>query len=230
VCYSAEASLATGILLLPVGTYCVLAAFRKNIGYLPLAATPLLFGIQQVCEAGVWVGLQRNDPSLVKASAIAFLFFALAFWPGWMPLTAAGVEFRSRTRRWPLVVAGVVGLTLGGARYIAAVIHYDEWLVVEIAVHSIRYDLSKVPPTDAVASVVWQGLYLALVSLPLVVSHERRLRPIGILVAASAVVAILAFRYAFGSVWCFFAALLSFFISYVLYRLPPAPTSRGDAT
>jgi hypothetical protein len=35
------------------------------------------------------------------------------------------------------------------------------------------------------------------------------------------------FRYAFASVWCFFAALLSLHITYILYRLPPGNARGG---
>ena len=52
---------AAAVALLPVGGYCLAAAWRKDRAYLALATVPLLFGLQQVCEACVWRALDRGD-------------------------------------------------------------------------------------------------------------------------------------------------------------------------
>lgn len=219
MCFSANASLASGILLFPIGAYCLTAALRKNFRYVPLALTPLLFGVQQFCEAYVWIGLEENDPALVKRAALAFLFFAVAFWPCWIPFVTAVVDPRPGKRRLFFGLAGI-GLAVGGAYYVAAALYYDEWLVVGVANHAIRYDLSRMPLGQAAASVVWQGVYLALVCVPLLMSRERRLGALGISIALAAAITHVVFRYAFASIWCFFAAVLSAQICYVLSRLP----------
>src|SRR5438046_3083211 len=92
MCFSTEASLGVAVVLLPVGSYCAAAAAHKDRAYLPLAAVPLLFGIQQLCEAGVWLGVGRSDPDQTRRASLGFLFFAIAFWPAWVPLAAAAVE------------------------------------------------------------------------------------------------------------------------------------------
>jgi hypothetical protein len=99
MCFSAEASLAASVAILPAGAFCVVAAVRKDRRYLPLALIPLFFGFQQLCEAGVWRGLHADEPALLKWSSLAFLFFAIGFWPGWVPLAAATVEGRPAKRR-----------------------------------------------------------------------------------------------------------------------------------
>ena len=45
-----------------------------------------------------------------------------------------------------------------------------------------------------------------------------------VLLAGSAAVAALFFRYAFASVWCLFAAVLSLYLCVVFRNVPPAPT------
>jgi hypothetical protein len=228
VCFSADASLVAGTLLLPAGAYCVTVALKKDRSYLPLAATPLFFSAQQFCEAGVWIGLENHDAALVKVTSIAYLFFAIAFWPFWIPLATAVLEPR-RGRRWLFFALSGAGLLVGGACELAIALHYDEWLTVGIDGHSIRYDLSRIPLAQAITGVAWQVLYLSLVCVPLLMSTERRLRALGISVAVAAVVAHLAFWYVFASVWCFFAAMLSLQIGNVLYRLPgetPDPALR----
>src|SRR6476661_8747844 len=123
MCFSAEASFTAGAALLPAGAYAVAVALKKDRAYLPLAVMPLLFGVQQLCEAGVWVGLEHDAPGLVKPAALAFLFFAVAFWPFWLPLAAAAVERRPLWRRL-FFAAAAVGLGLGLACYVPAILHY----------------------------------------------------------------------------------------------------------
>lgn len=79
MCFSAEASAA--VVLLPVGGYCLATAWRKNRAYLPLAAVPLLFGLQHVYETCVWRALDHGDAAGARVPSAAFLFFALAAWP-----------------------------------------------------------------------------------------------------------------------------------------------------
>ncbi len=219
MCFSAAASLATGVALLPAGAYCLQAAVRKNRTYLPLAVTPLLFGVQQLCEAGVWLGLHHDDPGLVKPSALGFLFFAYAFWPFWVPFIAWVIEVQKPKRRLFAALA-VVGLGLGGTSYVPAAANYDTTVIVRHVDHSIQYDLTELPLAREVAGTVWLALYMAAVCCPLLLSSERRLPLLGVSITVAAVVTHVMFRYAFASVWCFFAALLSLHLCYVLYRLP----------
>ena len=119
------------------------AALRKDRAYLPLAVTPFLFGAQQLCEAGVWIGLDWGDPGLVRTAALVFLFFGIAFWPGWVPFGTAVLETSPRKRRLFLALAAV-GLVIGCGFYMPMALHYGDWLEVSRAGHSIRYDLEPV--------------------------------------------------------------------------------------
>lgn len=226
MCFSAEASLGVAVVLLPVGGYCAAAAAHKDRAYLPLAAVPLLFGVQQLCEAGVWLGLGRGDPDLTRRASGWFLFFAVAFWPVWVPLAAAAVEPGGTRRRVFLALAGL-GLVLGCVYYppLAA---DSGWADARVVGHSVRYDFSAVPAVREAPGWVWPALYLVTVCGPLVGSGERRLRPLGVAVVASAAVAYLAFREAFASVWCFLGAVLSAYIGYALHRLPDRPTGSSE--
>jgi hypothetical protein len=92
MCFSAEASFASAAALVPVGAYCVRCAIRKNLRFLPLGLTPVAFGAQQAAEGGVWLGLRHGDATGVERMAIVFLFFALAFWPFWIPFSLLFLE------------------------------------------------------------------------------------------------------------------------------------------
>ena len=112
MCFSADASLGAAIVLLPVGGFCAAAALSKDRAYLPLAVIPLLFGVQQLCEAVVWLGLERAEPDLIRAGSGWSLLFALAVWPTWVPLAAAAIELPG-ARRWAFIGLVGVGLALG---------------------------------------------------------------------------------------------------------------------
>src|SRR5262245_51297054 len=112
MCFSAEASLGVSVVLLPVGGYCVAAVAHKNRAYLPFAPMQLLYAMQQLCEAGVWLGQGRGDPNLTRRASWWFLFFAVVFWPVRVPLAAATVEPGGTRRRVFLALAGL-GLVLG---------------------------------------------------------------------------------------------------------------------
>jgi hypothetical protein len=222
MCFSAEASLGVAGALLPAGAYGVAAAWRKDRRYLPLAATPVLFGVQQLCEAGVWYGVGRDDPEAARVASVVFLFFALAVWPAWVPLAVGAVEPPGRTGAALLALAAA-GLVVGGVYYLPVAASGGRGLNPAVAGHSLRYDL----PAGPGAGWVWVALYLVTVAGPLLLSADRRLRPLGVAVLVSAGVAYLAFREAFASVWCFLAAVLSAYLVYVLYRLPSSRPGPG---
>ena len=59
--------------------------------------------------------------------------------------------------------------------------------------------------------------------------YRRLLRPLGVATAASAAVGYALFDSASASVWCFFAAVASAYLVYVVGRLPE-PSGEGDRT
>ncbi|QJW92842.1 DUF6629 family protein [Frigoriglobus tundricola] len=226
MCFSANASVAAGTVLVTAGAYCIAAARRMNRAYLPLAVVPLLFGVQQFLEAAVWIGLARGLPGLVEAAAVGFLFFAAAFWPIWVPIAAAALEERREKRKLFYVFAWI-GLGCALTVYVPVLIYAHDSLNVSSVSHSLRYDLSGVPAGVWAAGWVWQAMYLAAVCVPPLMSRDRSIRILGVAILVSAAITHMTFRYAFASVWCFFAALISLYIWYIMYRanraVPPAP-------
>lgn len=224
MCFSADASLGAAIVLLPIGGYCAAAAAYKDRAYLPLAITPLLFGVQQLCEAMVWLGLGRGDPDLIRDGSRWFLLVALVVWPAWVPVAAASIE-PPGVRRWAFLALAGVGLALGCVYYLPLV-ESGALADARVVGHSIRYDFTGVPAVRLAPGWVWPAVYLVAVCVPLLASRDQRLRPLGSLVALGAAIAYIAYRDAFASVWCFLAAALSVYLAYALYRLPdPRPVN-----
>ena len=219
MCFSAEASFAVGAALLPAGIYCTRAAVRKRPAHLPLAVIPLVFSFQQFAEGLVWVGLAQDRPALVIASSLSFLAAALVFWPFWAPFCVLFLEGRAGIK-WCLGLGALLGLVFGCALYLPLALNTDEWLKVGVVYHSIRYNLKGLPAFGLAPHEWWDAGYGVLVLSPLfVASPDRRFTVFCILLAVSAAVSLFAFWYAFVSVWCFFAAILSLQLCYIFYKL-----------
>lgn len=217
MCFSTEASAGVAVALLPVSGYCLAAALAKDRAYLPLAAVPLLFGVQQVFEGAVWAGLGQGDPGLSRTASGGFLLIALGVFPVWVPLAAAALEGPGPRRA---VFLGFAAAGLVAAGYALPVVTGATAAPAAVGC-CLRYDLPDPGP-------VWAAVYLAAVCVPLASSRVRRVRPLGWLALAAAGVSFVAFREAFASVWCFLAAGLSAYLAHVLSRIPdPRAGNRG---
>ena len=143
MCFSAEASFGSAVVLVPAGIYCLRRAIPMNPSFIPLATVPIVFGVQQFCEGLVWVGLDQGRAVLVGAASWCFLFFSLAFWPFWIPFGAMCIEPR-RGRKLLLGGVALVGMTGGLALYLPLVVNHD-LVSTRVGHHSIQYDLARLP-------------------------------------------------------------------------------------
>jgi hypothetical protein len=232
MCFSAEASFGAAAALLPVGAYCVGAAARKDLRYLPLALVPVAFGVQQAAEGCVWLGLHHHDEALKQVGTAVFLFFALSFWPFWIPFSLLLPETRRPVRVFFATAAAFSTVWL----VLCLPVALDPGLCQPRDVyHSIDYDINNLPGFQFVPRVVWRVAYLAFICGPLALARPGGsgggwLRAIGGgVVAGLFLVSYLVYWYAFASVWCFFAAILSLALAVLFVRLPargqrvPAP-------
>lgn len=228
LCVSAETSFGLAAVLAPVGIYCVRTAYQRDCSLLPLSAVPLLFGIQQAVEGLVWIDIGLENARLTQAAALLYLFFALSFWLFWIPFSAAILE-PSRRVKGLLGLGAMLGLT-GGLLYYWQILSNPAVLLVSVKNHSICYDYTRTPTLAAVPQLVWHLSYLLVVSLPFILVAQKRKALIAFSTAIilSAVISHAYFWYAFSSVWCFFAAILSLMLGYLFYHLP-LPRKTGIA-
>jgi uncharacterized protein DUF6629 len=227
MCFSAGASFTAASVLVPAGLYCMQVARARDRNFLLLAACPAVFGVQQVCEGLVWVGLRHERPALVRTASLLFLFFALAFWPVWTPLTVWCFEARRRRKRRRLLLAAAGAALIATAiAYVPLLFHSHEWLHVDVAFHSIRYDFEFLLGFTWLPRTFWQIAYVSLVSIPFLLLPQRPLRVFGLMTAVSSIVAQFAFWYAYVSVWCAFAAVLSAWLCWFFHRLPTDAAAR----
>lgn len=106
ICFSATASFASGAVLLAVGSIAVRRAHKPDYAY---AAIPLLFGIQQIIEGGLWLVLAEHASSQ-QCLTVGYLGFANILWPIYAPLAIWLMEPKSAHRKRLLLplIAGVV--------------------------------------------------------------------------------------------------------------------------
>jgi len=224
MCFSPEASFVVGGALVPATAYCVFAAWKKGRQFIPLALVPLFLGCQQIAEGFVWRGIEAGDSRLIQSASLVFLFFALAFWPFWWPFLAAMIEPRKRFRQ----AFGLVALVAIGwfwVLFYPLAVNPESLLTTEVVHHSIRYSYPNLAVYEYVPRPVLRLLYLLCAVLPMALSSNNFGRVPGLLLLGSAVLAAVSFDYAFVSVWCFFAAVLSAYLCVMFRRLPVAQLS-----
>ena len=221
MCFSALSSFTASALLVTSGVYCSKKVIEKNnYKYLPMAMIPLLFGLQQALEGMVWLSLDAHNPVLVNYYALGFLFFSHFLWPFQMAIAALKLETRKVFQRLFLGFA-IVGLLYGSFLYFPLLIN-SHWLSVSILRGSIDYQIK------VLSYQPWgPWLYMVLCLMPLILSENRKLRGLGWLILAALFLAKLIFYYAFISVWCFFAAIIS---TYVILELLPQKSQENLAS
>lgn len=223
MCFSAAASFSSAALLVPLGIAAVERSRRDHRPeLLPLALIPVGFGLQQGLEGVVWLGFNHGPAAtLLKVGALAYLFFALAFWPIWIPYVA--LSLWRQQRHWPgrplLWTLQGAGLVLGIGLWLPLLLQPTRIEPVVLK-GSIDYGLTLLMSGGLAESIRY--LYAAVIGLPLLLLPYAWLRSFGVALLASGLVAEWAYRQAFLSVWCYLSALLSVLIVWIIYtkRLP----------
>lgn len=213
MCFSPEASFASAAVLVPFGAYTVKLAARTAPRMWPFAWVPSVFGVQQACEGVVWLGLERGDVALTRPATRAYLFFALAFWPFWFSACAALIEPKRGRRR---LLAAFAALSTGWFwfAYLPVLSQLDAAGAC-VCRHSIRYMRPETLIAGPFGPWELRAAYLLTAALPIGCCSLRRVLFVPLALAVgSAGVAALVFDYAFTSVWCLFAAVMSVSIAY----------------
>lgn len=163
---------------------------------LPIALVPLIFAVQQFAEGIQWMS---DKSGLVSAVAgYFFLFLAFSFWPVYIPFAIFLVEKNYRRKRFIqlcIMIGAVVGI-LGLAFLIAKPLS-----VIEASRH-IEY---------IIAIPLGLGIlpYLFAIVGSCFASSYKIIRWLGGLIIVFLPISWWISSSAFGSIWCFFAAVLS---------------------
>jgi hypothetical protein len=217
MCFSASASFTASAVLIPTGVYCLTEARKKDEAYLPVAGLPLFFGIQQSFEGFVWLNIIPENSISVTSFALCFLFFSHFFWLFWIPFSAFYLEDNTLLKSI-LKVFVIAGFIYGALLYFPLFINHN-WLQVEVTNHSINY-ITSFFFSEMTPENFSFYLYALIIILPLLISSNKSINLLGILITLGALVTYFYYHYAFISVWCYIAAIVSIYLVYVLRKLP----------
>ena len=220
MCFSIEADLIAGVVLLPVGV----AALRevRHVREVPFAALPLLFSLHQFVEVFVWLGNDGAVSAAVQSGAtLAYVLFALPVLPALIPLAVLLLEPRgARMRVAPFVLLGLVVST-----YLAYAV-IDGPIDVDVRAHAIVYGV------NLTHGVAWAILYVVAVVGPSVLSGYPSIVAFGVLNMVGLSAVAILYVSAFASLWCILAACSSLLVLVHMRRrrrLPDAHRLHGHA-
>ena len=212
MCLSAEASFIAAAGLIPAGALSTARAYRTDRRYIPIAALPLLFGLQQGLEGMVWMA--NGNAILVERFSLAYMFFSWMAWPVWVPVS---VYFLETERRKPLyLVLAIVGGMIGAMQYFPYFAH-DGWLTTQFLPRVIIYSGQELFD-NVVGRTATRSIYVVVVVGSLLLSSILDIRIFGALVGAVVVATYLFFSYAYISVFCFGGAIMSLYLVKMMFR------------
>lgn len=208
MCFSVEADLVAGAALLPIG---VLSLGKvREAREVPFAALPLLFAAHQLVESLVWAGTDGSvDAGVAHTAAVAYVLFALPVLPTFVP--AAVLLLESGRRRLAVVPFLALGL---------AVSAYMAWHIAANGVrvtahpHAIVYHVGLGEPE------LWTGLYVVAGMGACLVSRHRAVVAFGVVNLVGLSLVAWAYRDAFASLWCVYAAVSSLLVLVHLAHRP----------
>jgi hypothetical protein len=209
MCFSATASFAASVVLIPAGIYCIKKASSLEKPYWAFAVVPLIFGIQQIFEGVIWLEFEPGGGVATRLAALGFLFFSHLFWLFWVPFACYLVE-ENATRKKLFFLLSMLGAAMGLSMYIPLWLHAD-WLSVVLTKLSIDYKTTLLYD-GYVPRVILRAIYALIVIVPLLLASDRYIKIFGVIIAISVAISSVFYSYAFISVWCYFAALLSIYM------------------
>jgi len=226
MCFSASASFTAGVLLTFVGTETVRKVHKPS--QLALAGIPIFFAFQQFAEGVLWLTIGDADHAgLQNFATHLFLIMAQVVWPILIPISVLLLE-KNRKRKFILSALLSVGVVVGlyySYRLITVPVHPEI-----IGKHVVYQDTTL----DAwgLVSII---LYLAATLFSFFVSSMRKVYVMGIIMSVSFAVSALFYIRCLTSVWCFFAAVMSLVVFYMIrdahkkFHLPAAPIAKAPA-
>ncbi len=207
MCYSATASFTASLVIGTMG----IATLRhvREPRTLLFAAVPILFAVHQFSEGFVWLGLTGRIGT-IALDHMAFLFrlYAQGILPLLMPLAVVLMEPPGRRRD------AILGLAAIGA----IVCVWDVYGLIALPSQCFIQGNSIAYRNEMTGNLGISLLYILAACGSLLLSSHRVVRWYGALNVVALSITQLVKEYAFASVWCFYAALMSIIIYWQFSR------------
>ncbi|HEX7853789.1 MAG TPA: DUF6629 family protein [Sphingobium sp.] len=207
MCFSATASFVASGLIGSIGV-ATLRHVREPRSLL-FASVPLLFAVHQFTEGLVWLGLEGRIGT-VALDHVSFLFtlYAQGILPLLMPMAVALLEPPGSRRN------AILALTAVGA----LVCVWDVYGLVVLPSRCFIEQYSIAYRNPMTGNLLISCLYILATCGALLLSTHRVVRAYGALNVVALTITQIVREYAFASVWCFYAALMSMMIYWQFRR------------
>jgi hypothetical protein len=201
MCFSPQADFVAGAVVAGVGVETLRRVRTRR--ELIVGALPLLFGIHQLVEGFVWLGLRGHvSRGLGDAAKESYIVYAHAVLPAIVPVGFMLLEPDRRRSRVMLAMAGL-GVLVGA---------YLLWQVTAYPVGAHEearcIDYTTHTPNDAVIGL----LYVTATCGPALVSSRRYLRWFGLVSLVGVIVTAAVRVDELTSLWCVYVAIVSVLI------------------
>jgi hypothetical protein len=226
MCFSASASFGASAVLGVVGVIAVAKARTKPQRL--FATIPLIFGIQQLSEGLLWLSLKNTEMASCKSLlTYIYLVFAMAVWPFWVPFTIWLLEKDNKRKKLIRGFVWVGAIVAVGVCFI--LFSYPVKAVTpfcfECPINSgeslrnhLHYEFS-IPQMVKNMIIAFSVLYIAATIITPLISSIKKMKWLGIVFLVSYLFAITFYNGFVISVWCFFAAVLSFVVLWIIIDL-----------
>jgi hypothetical protein len=207
MCFSATSSFIAAAAIGSIGI-ATLRHVREPRALL-FASVPMLFAVHQFTEGWVWLGLEGRIGKLaLDHVGFLFLLYAQGILPLLMPAAVALLE-PPGWRRQAILALTVAGALVGAWNIYGLVAFPSEIRVVR---QSIAYH-------NLLTGNFWTScLYVVVTCGALLLSTHRVVRIYGLINVVVLTIAEIVRAYAFASVWCFYAAIMSAIIYWQFRR------------
>lgn len=207
MCFSAGASFAGAAILTATGIATIRVSEKPSQKL--FASIPLLFAMQQASEGVIWLTLKSGEHGHLQFVAlIIYLVMALIAWPLIIPVSVRMMEPDIKKKK--LLIAFLVAGSVVALFYVYCMFTFDTTPRIEN--HHIKYG-GELPKSIMLTAFF---IYLTATIVPLFISNVRRMKVMAILIFLSLVVSGIFYKEYLTSVWCFFAALISVVIFWIL--------------
>ncbi|MCX6779300.1 MAG: hypothetical protein NTU97_03655 [Candidatus Magasanikbacteria bacterium] len=199
MCFSSTASFTASGFLTVVGIATLAKTKQKKT--LLIMIVPLIFAFQQLIEGLLWLSLKNGSEYSLPLTYL-FLFFALFFWPIYIPFVALLLEPQKIRRR--IILFFCFGGILVGILLFVSFLQKPE--VVRVVNNCLFYANQSPYP------FLLNYLYILFTIGSGAISSRPIIKIISLFGLTSALISWLIYSINFISVWCFFAAIMSVII------------------
>jgi hypothetical protein len=210
MCFSSTASFSASLVIGTIGVVTYKKSKDSNLKF--LGAIPFLFAVQQFTEGFVWLSFNNFNFQFIQESATkAFLFFAWVLWPILIPYSIYHIEepgVKKKINFYLLLLGIVSGL------HSIYMLFADN---VQPLVNDFHIDYIVSTSTfEKKIQVIQQISYVVVTVLPLFVSSLKGAKVLATANFIALISAFIFFKHSLPSTWCFFAAILSGIIYWIV--------------